>query len=76
MTQSPGRHSQSWRSLPLSLYWLIRLSPHWCAQGCPRDSPVHSWGPGGQAPKAGRDGVDFNLLQGWGAICVLLEHVV
>ena len=26
---------------------LIRLTPHLCAQDCPRDSPMHSWGPGG-----------------------------
>lgn len=55
---------------------LIRLSSHQYAQGCSGDPPVHSWGPGGQAAKAGRDGVDFNLFQGWGAICVVLEHVV
>lgn len=55
---------------------LIRLSPHWCVQGCSKNSPMHSRGPGSQAPEAGRDGVDFNLFQGWEAICIALEHVV
>lgn len=47
-----------------------------CACSCPRDVPVYSRGSGGQTPKAGRDGVDFYLFQGRGAICSALEHIV
>lgn len=78
-THDPGpKKAQSELEIPAPACncWPIRLSPHQRAQCCPRDPPVYSWGAGGQTPKAGRDGVDFNLFQGCGAICIALEHVV
>lgn len=70
MTQGPGRNSHGG-------YWSIELFPTTVLRtDCPRNPPVHSRSPGGQAPKAGRDSVDLNLFQGFGAVCAALEHVI
>lgn len=37
---------------------------------------MHSRSSGGQARKAGRDRVDFDLFQGCGTVCAALEHVI
>lgn len=60
----------------VSDYRSIELFPKNVLRSCPRNPPVHSRSPGGQAPKACRDSVDFNLFQGFGAICAALEHVI